>query len=110
MLYVIVWTAYEFSKAQGTSTSAILQPRRPSRTIHTRGHFDQSKTGGVDDVEPISWIYTSTHVPLTKQEDEATRDTQEAILAEAIRAMPTIPLWGITKSISKRINTLKGYE
>ena len=31
--------------------------------------------GGVDDVEPISWIYASTHVPLVKQEDKATRDT-----------------------------------
>ncbi len=57
---MIVWTVYQFSEAQGISTSAVLQPHRPSRTIHTRGHFDQSKTGGVDDVEPISWIYTPT--------------------------------------------------
>ena len=107
MLYMIVWTAYEFSEAQGTSTSAVLQPHRPSRTIHTRGHFDQSKTGGVDDVEPISWIYTSTHVLPTKQEDKAPRDTQEALLAEAIRALSTISN-EITKFISKRITTLKG--
>ncbi len=104
---MIVWTVYRFSEAQGISTSAVLKPHRQSRTIHTRGHFDQSKTGGVDDVEPISWIYTSTHVPLTKQEDKATRDTQEALLAEAIRALSTISN-EITKFISKRINTLKG--
>ena len=49
---MIVWTVYQFSEAQGISTSAVLQPHHPSRTIHTRGHFDQRKTGGVDDVEP----------------------------------------------------------
>ena len=101
MLYMIVWTAYVFSEAQGTSTSAVLQPHRPSRTIHTRGHIDRSKTGGVDDVEPISWIYTSTHVPLTKQEDTATRDTQEATMAEATRALSTISNHEMTKLISK---------
>ena len=49
----------------------------------------------------------STQAPLKTQEDKATRDTQEAILAEAIRALSTISN-DITKLISKRINTLKG--
>ncbi len=73
MFYMIAWTAYEFSEAQGTSTSAVLKSHRPNRTMNAKGHFDRSKTGGVDDAEPISWIYTSTHASLMKQEDKATR-------------------------------------
>ncbi len=68
------------SEVRDTSTSAALKPRRPSRTIHTRGHY-----GCVDDVEPSLWIDTSTQAPLKTQEDKATRDTQEAISAEAKR-------------------------
>ena len=79
MLYLIVWTAYEFPEAQGTSTSAVLKSHRPSKTMHTRGHFDRSKLDRVDDVEPRSWIYTATQAPLKTQEHKATQDTQEAI-------------------------------
>ncbi len=106
MLYMRVWTAYEFSGAQGTSTSAVLKPHRPSRTIHTKGQLDRSKAGGVDDVEPRSWIYTSTHAPLTKQD----KATQDATLAETIRPLSTILNHELTMLISKRINTLQGYE
>jgi len=104
---MIVWTVYQISEAQGISTSAVLKPHRPSRTIHTKGQLDRSKTGGVDDLGPRSWIYTSTHAPLTKQEDKAARDTQEATLAEAIRALSTISNHEIVMLISK---PLRGYE